>query len=67
MNNTLKKYIVRTVYSFTLDQEVEANNENEAEDIALNLNKEVDSNGLLDALSQGWNLEASYIDELIEP
>jgi hypothetical protein len=66
MKNTLKTYTVRTVYSFTLDQEVQANNENEAEDIALNLNKEVDGNGLLNALSNGWNLEASYIEEVTD-
>ena len=62
----MKTYTVTTVYSFKLTQEVEAHNEEQAQDIAIELDSQVSAKGLLDALAEGWSYEASFVDELTE-
>jgi len=66
MSNTLKRYTVKCVYSFELEREVEAHNEYDAEEIALVLNTSVNEQGLLEALSNGWKVEATYANQLTE-
>ena len=60
---TMKIYNVTTVYSFRLYQSVEAINELEAQSKAYELDSNVDEKGLIEALSHGWEVEATYIDE----
>jgi len=59
----MKTYNVTTVYSFRLYQTVEAKNESEAQSKAYELDSKVDEKGLIEALSHGWEVEATYIDE----
>lgn len=57
------KYKVEIFYSFVLTQEVEANNEQEAQQLARQLNSELSDQDLLKQVKNCTEIEEIYIND----